>query len=737
MKKPLIQTLAAITRSYTFFQKATPLTIVMLLGQASPTLAQFCQSPYSEVYGVTQSATSSDIYAFHTPSGASVKFTSAPASFGITSINTAATDYVTKMVYYGDGNKIYAWDALADSHIIVAPDFQNLLTLAGYTGKFVSLSSGGAAVYDGALYVGVDGNTNKAVTPNVVTQDFEIFKVVLSSDGKTAVSVTPLGIKAKSGGDFTTASADDWGDFTISDTGVILALATNRTSTTSGRRFWKFNLLTNTYSFVTNTTENAQLAKSGDGRLWGLRSGNIVEFDANGTIIGTQVTTAVTASDAAECVVGDASVGDRVWADVNGNGLQEIGEPGITGVTVALYRDINKNGIIDVGDPKLGTQVTGTDGLYNFTGLLPHDRAVGVNHNDFIVKVESGIPATYVATTPTQKNADLASATEVFITADFGYRPPTVSISGTIWNDSDNSANNTFTNIKTNAETGTSGTGLAGTGLYAILVGSNGKTIASVAVDANGTYTFTNIIVNQANVTIELSTTAGTPNQTPPTAATFPNWAATSPLTQAAFNIAATAITAKDFGIKPVPTTTPTTPNLRLIKRMTWLNGTPLNDLINDPADPNDDPSLPWIPDYLKGKTGTLITPTDTLPVNPTDRLEYSIYFLSDGQIPATNVLMCDRVPTNSRFDLNGYGQNQGILFTLSGTGTTMTNVPDGDRAQYFAPGVDPTTIYPTLNCGGPNTNGAIVVNLGTVPNAQLPNTPNTYGIIQFRTRIK
>ena len=731
MKKPLIQTLSNLTRSCTFLQKATPLTIAMLLGQASPALAQFCQSPYSEVYGVNQSGTSSDIYAFHTPSGASVKFTSAPVSFGITSINTAATDHVTKMVYYGDANRIYAWDALADSHVTVAPDFQSLLTAAGYTGKFVSLSSGGAAVYDGALYVGVDGNTNKAVTPNVILQDFEIFKVTLSADGKTALSVTPLGIKAKSGGTFNTTSADDWGDFTISNAGVILALSTNRTTTTPTRRFWKFNLLTNTYSFVTNTTENAQLAKSGDGRIWGLRAGNIIEFDANGTIIGTQVTTAVTAADAAECVVGDASVGDRVWSDLNGNGLQDAGEPGITGVTVALYRDINKNGVIDVGDPKLGTQVTGTDGAYNFTGLLPHDRVFGATHNDFIVKVESGVPATYVATTPTQKNADLASATEVFITADFGYKPPIVSISGTVWNDSDNSANNTFTNIKTNAETGTSGTGL-----YAILVGSDGKTIASVPVAANGTYTFINVIANQTNVTIELSTTAGTPNQTAPTPAVFPNWVGTSPLTQTAFNIAATNITTKDFGIKPV-LTTPTTPNLRLIKRMTWLNGTSLNDLIDDPADPNDDPSLPWIPEYLKGKTGTLITPTDTLPVQPTDRLEYSIYFLSDGQTPATNVLMCDRVPTNSRFDLNGYGQDQGILFSLSGTGTPMTNVPDGDRAQYFGPGVDPTTIYPTVNCGGPNTNGAIVVNLGTVPNAQLPNTPNTYGVIQFRAHIK
>jgi 5-hydroxyisourate hydrolase-like protein (transthyretin family) len=56
------------------------------------------------------------------------------------------------------------------------------------------------------------------------------------------------------------------------------------------------------------------------------------------------------------------TIGDRVWEDLDGNGLQDSGEPGVAGVTVTLY-DLN------YGPP----QTTTTDGFgyYWFTGLAP------------------------------------------------------------------------------------------------------------------------------------------------------------------------------------------------------------------------------------------------------------------------------------------------------------------------------------------------------------------------------
>ncbi|MEH1842151.1 MAG: hypothetical protein V7L20_26325 [Nostoc sp.] len=124
-------------------------------------------------------------------------------------------------------------------------------------------------------------------------------------------------------------------------------------------------------------------------------------------------------------------------------------------------------------------------------------------------------------------------------------------LSGKVWNDADNSANGTFTNINTGSEIGTNAGGL----LNAILVDSNNKVLKTTTVAADGTYTFFDVPLNQSNVKILLSTTAGTVGNTAPTASLPPNWVNTSPLTTAAFNTG-TNISSKDFGIEQLPDTT-------------------------------------------------------------------------------------------------------------------------------------------------------------------------------------
>lgn len=56
-------------------------------------------------------------------------------------------------------------------------------------------------------------------------------------------------------------------------------------------------------------------------------------------------------------------IGDRVWNDVDMDGVQDVGESGITGVTVKLY-DCTTNTLIS-------TKVTGTNGIYEFCDLPP------------------------------------------------------------------------------------------------------------------------------------------------------------------------------------------------------------------------------------------------------------------------------------------------------------------------------------------------------------------------------
>ncbi len=131
--------------------------------------------------------------------------------------------------------------------------------------------------------------------------------------------------------------------------------------------------------------------------------------------------------------------------------------------------------------------------------------------------------------------------------------------------------------------------------------------------------------------------------------------------------------------------------------------------------------------------------------LKPGDGIEYSIYFLSHGDVAAENVRICDRIPTHTDFIADSYGTDSGIglgwtsgsLADPSGPGQGLSNGSDGDRGTYYAPG----NSLPVA-CDGSgsttNPNGAIIVDLGTVPAATGPGLPPlSYGFVRMRTRIR
>ncbi len=71
------------------------------------------------------------------------------------------------------------------------------------------------------------------------------------------------------------------------------------------------------------------------------------------------------------------SLGNRVWNDVNNNGILDAGETGIGNATVYLYVDNNNDGVPD-GNP-IATKATDANGYYLFTGLAPGNYIVGVD----------------------------------------------------------------------------------------------------------------------------------------------------------------------------------------------------------------------------------------------------------------------------------------------------------------------------------------------------------------------
>ncbi|EKV03555.1 hypothetical protein Lepto7375DRAFT_5860 [Leptolyngbya sp. PCC 7375] len=221
-------------------------------------------------------------------------------------------------------------------------------------------------------------------------------------------------------------------------------------------------------------------------------------------------------------------------------------------------------------------------------------------------------------------------------------------------------------------------------------------------------------------------------------------------------------------------------PNVLLVKRITAINndtttsdGTNLashnptpyayddNDIpaVSDPNDPAFDENDPAFDPYETNQWPTPLNTympggTDGGNVMPNDEIEYTIYFLSSGDTTAENVLFCDYVPDFTTFIPNAYtgsspqatggigGADLSIELFRNGTTDYHTGANDGDSATYFGPGVDPANSFPDIDCDGDgngtnaNPNGAVVVNLGDLPDAN-NNITGAYGHVKFRARVK
>ncbi|MCX7376993.1 MAG: carboxypeptidase regulatory-like domain-containing protein [Alphaproteobacteria bacterium] len=99
-------------------------------------------------------------------------------------------------------------------------------------------------------------------------------------------------------------------------------------------------------------------------------AGGNTELDSNATTVsgatGTTGTIVLTNADNLSVDAGlyqTASLGDFVWNDANYNGIQDVGEAGVQGVTVKL---LNGSGA-DTGK----STTTDANGAYNFSGLIP------------------------------------------------------------------------------------------------------------------------------------------------------------------------------------------------------------------------------------------------------------------------------------------------------------------------------------------------------------------------------
>lgn len=204
-----------------------------------------------------------------------------------------------------------------------------------------------------------------------------------------------------------------------------------------------------------------------------------------------------------------ASIGDRVWLDLNADGLQNAGEPGIPNVTAWLYQDPNNNGQIDAGETQRVATATDLAGAYHFYNIAP-----GTNYT--VTYDYSTVPAGYLPTTASNTNSPSKTVHDVgvitpglqYTNADFGLSPPGAARLGdTAWWDADrNGARDAGEGGLTNV-----------TVLLYLDANLNGLLdgadffLQSVTTDTNGNYQFTGLTTNAYLVAVDGASLVGSP----------------------------------------------------------------------------------------------------------------------------------------------------------------------------------------------------------------------------------
>ncbi len=188
----------------------------------------------------------------------------------------------------------------------------------------------------------------------------------------------------------------------------------------------------------------------------------------------------------AGCTPQTFSLGDRVWKDTDGDGVQDASETGISGVTVQL---------LNASNTVIATDVTDSNGIYGFTNVAAGTYTVKV--------VSSTLPAGYTQTydldgiaSPHEAMVNLtANRTDV----DFGYRPVagTLTVGDRVWKDANG-----------NGKQDTDEPGISGVTVQ--LLNSGGTVIATTTTNSSGNYSFTGLVAGTYTVKIVTSSLPST-----------------------------------------------------------------------------------------------------------------------------------------------------------------------------------------------------------------------------------
>ncbi|MCD5380873.1 carboxypeptidase regulatory-like domain-containing protein, partial [Candidatus Gracilibacteria bacterium] len=318
---------------------------------------------------------------------------------------------------------------------------------------------------------GVDGDSNA----NTTTGETEVFTL---NDNDSILSIDA--------GIYTTASIGDTVWFDDNKDGI-------QDAGESGIEGVVVNLLDENGDVITTTTTDSNGNYLFDNLIPGEYSVEVVAptgyvispetnttdttLDSNIDIITGQTETIILGSGEhirdvdAGLYIPTASIGDKVWYDTNGDGIQDLGEAGIEGVVVNL---IDENGNV------VATTTTDSNGNYLFEDVVAGDYTV-----EFIPPADHIFSPKNAGDSDFDSNVNIETGTTETITVndrdeitdiDAGLFIP-ASLSGTVIHDLNRG--------------GTQDTGEEPIeGVIIELLDANGNVIATTTTDANGDYSF-------------------------------------------------------------------------------------------------------------------------------------------------------------------------------------------------------------------------------------------------------
>jgi uncharacterized repeat protein (TIGR01451 family) len=180
------------------------------------------------------------------------------------------------------------------------------------------------------------------------------------------------------------------------------------------------------------------------------------------------------------------SIGDRVWHDVNGNGVQDPGEPGIVGANLTLTW-FGVDGVLGGGDDLTFNTTTGANGSYLFSNLREG------NHTLAVTSIPNGL------TTATAGVSNITlGAGEFRSNADFGYRG-NASIGDRFWLDQDGDG------VQDAGELGLGNVtvSLTWAGQDGDFATTADNLTFNTTTSANGSYSFTNLAAGSYSMLVE------------------------------------------------------------------------------------------------------------------------------------------------------------------------------------------------------------------------------------------